>query len=165
MDYRHQLIYIHRNLSRLSIVSNGTTTSVAKGSKFRPQNPKGAAEKYEWTEKLVAKYFLDLQKKRSKKGPNCFKTLNSGTICRALEINSFLTHLYPHILLQFVSFKLVFSSKNKFSCGTGFFLPSGRIFYENLAGKFWKELATLTSTPDSPPSWQSRKMPQSNHVP
>jgi hypothetical protein len=39
------------------------TTSVAKGPKFRPHNPKGASKKAEGPEKLAAEFILDLHKK------------------------------------------------------------------------------------------------------
>jgi hypothetical protein len=66
--------------------------SVAKGSKFRPQNPKGAAKKSKQPEKLAAEFLPDLQK-RGRKGPNFFKTLVSEIICGFSEIYAFFPQL------------------------------------------------------------------------
>jgi hypothetical protein len=63
---------------------------VAKGPRFRPQNPKGAGKKSEGPEKLAAEILPDLQK-RAEKRPNFFKTLISGKNCVSLETNAFLS--------------------------------------------------------------------------
>jgi hypothetical protein len=43
-------------------------------------------------------------------------------------MNKFLPQLYPHILLHFISFQLIFSSRKQvFHVGPNFF-PGGRIF-------------------------------------
>jgi hypothetical protein len=46
--------------------------SVAKGPKFRPQTPKGAAKKSEGPEKLAAEFLPDFHKK-SRKGAELFQ--------------------------------------------------------------------------------------------
>jgi hypothetical protein len=50
--------------------------SVAKGHKFRPQTPKGAAKKSEGPEKLAVEFFPDLHKK-GRKGTELFPNLLS----------------------------------------------------------------------------------------
>jgi hypothetical protein len=47
-------------------------TSVAKGPKFRPQIPKGAAKKSEGPEKLAAKFLPDFHEK-GRKGAELFR--------------------------------------------------------------------------------------------
>jgi hypothetical protein len=46
------------------------------------------------------------------------------TFCLSLEVNVFLSQLKTHFLQQFVSFKLVCASRNKFSCEDEFFFCS-----------------------------------------
>jgi hypothetical protein len=58
---------------RVAFVSERVPDSVAKGPKFRPQNSKGALQKFVRPEKLAAEFSLDLPKKGRKgaeKGPN-----------------------------------------------------------------------------------------------
>jgi hypothetical protein len=50
--------------------SNNSVASVAKGPKFRPQNEKGALQKYARLDKIAAELSLYLPKKKAEKGPN-----------------------------------------------------------------------------------------------
>jgi hypothetical protein len=55
-----------------TIFINGAEASVAKGPKFRPQNSKGALQKFVRPEKLAAEVSLNMPK-RAEKGPNFFE--------------------------------------------------------------------------------------------
>jgi hypothetical protein len=69
--------------------------------------------------------------KRAEKGPKFFKTLVLGIICGSSEINAFLSQIYPHILVEFVSFQVICSSKNKFSCGAEFVCLAAEFFQKS----------------------------------
>jgi hypothetical protein len=101
--------------------------SVAKGPKFRPQIPKGDTKK-SWGRKNWRPNSYQIFMKRAEKGPNFFEIQVSGIICGSSEISAFLSQLYPHILVEFVSFQVICSSKNKFLCGAEFFCLAAECF-------------------------------------
>jgi hypothetical protein len=98
-----------------------------QGGEISAAKLKGAVKKCEGQEILAAEFFLDLQK-RAEKGPNVFKTHGSGVIWKYLEMNTFSTQLYAHILLQFFSFQHIISPRQHV-------FMEGRIFF--LAAEFF----------------------------
>jgi hypothetical protein len=78
-------------------------------------------------------------------------------------MNAFLSQLYPHILLQFGMFQLIFVSKNKFSCGAEFLRKSSRKILKRVGntGKQQKKSQFLPLLPDGRIFGQiSQKRPQ-----
>jgi hypothetical protein len=108
-----------------------------RGRNFGRKTQKGPIKNLRGRE-TRGRIFTRFAKNGPKRG-RTFSELISGIICGFSEINAFLSQIFPHILLQFVSFHLIFSSRNNFSSGAEFFYLAAELFHRS-SRKFFERV-------------------------
>jgi hypothetical protein len=98
-----------------------------RGRNFGRRTQKGPLKKLRGRKNWRPNFYR-IYIKRAEKGPNFFKTFVQWIICESSEMNKFSIQLYHHIILQFISFQLIFPSRKQISMWGRIFFPGGRIF-------------------------------------